>query len=97
MADTDLQNQLVAVLDDTYLYSLKNPHTGCSEWPTQEIITYIYANYASILSTDISTNDICLFSTHNSEDPIESLIKQLNECENFAAAAGKPVTDTQSV
>ena len=47
--------------------------------------------------TDTVANDERLQASYNSEDPLEILIKRLNECVEFATAASKPVSETQLV
>ena len=42
-------------------------------------------------------NDEILRASYNTEEPLESLIKRLNKCADFATASGEPVSETQLV
>ena len=97
VVDTALRNQIVAVLYDTYLSSLNNAYMGYLARKILEIITYLYANYSRIPATYMETNDACLRSTYNPEEPLESLIKRLNKWAAYAASAGNPVTETRII
>ena len=45
----------------------------------------------------MTSNNERLRSSYNSEEPLEILIKRLDECADFATAAREPVSDTQLV
>ena len=45
----------------------------------------------------MAANDERLRSSYNTEEPLKSLIGRLNECADFATAAGEPVSEIQLV
>ena len=57
----------------------------------------MYTYYSCISATDMAANNEKLILSYNTEDPLNSIIKRLNECKYFAAAEGEPVTETQIV
>ena len=62
-----------------------------------DLLTLLYKNYACIYPSDMAANDEILRASYNADELIKSLIERLNECTNFATAAGEPVLDTQLV
>ena len=62
-----------------------------------DLITHIYENYARIYRSGMAENNEILRASYNAEEPLESLIERLNECADFATAAGAPVLETQLV
>ena len=64
---------------------------------TIALINHLYKNYACVSATDMTANNNQLRLIYNPENPLESLIKQLNKCAGFAVAEIKPFTETQIV
>ena len=62
-----------------------------------DLLTHLYENYARIYLSDMTANNERLRASYNSEEPLESLIERLDECADFATAAGEPVSETQLV
>ena len=60
-------------------------------------INHLYEHYSHISSMDRVANDERLRESYNTEEPLESLIKRLNECADFATAAIEIVLETQLV
>ena len=73
---------------------MKNEYTGYATRSTMDLLNHLYQHYAHISLTDTVANDERLQASYNSEDPLEILIKRLNECVDFATAASKPVLET---
>ena len=95
--DTDLKNQLVSSFNDPYISTLKNVYTGYVKKSTMELITNLYEKYARISSTDVAANNKIIRSPYNVEEPLKSLIKRLNECEDFATSVSELVSDNHIV
>ena len=62
-----------------------------------QLIQNLCENYAHISATDMEANDECLRSPYNAEERLKGLIKRLNQCADFVAAASKAVSETQIV
>ena len=60
-----------------------------------DFLTHLYKNYARISPLDMAVNNERLQASYNAKEPLKSLIKRLNECADFATAAGEPVSETQ--
>ena len=88
---------MTAVFDDPYLATLNNEYTGYATRSTMDIIEHIYKHYACISSMDMAANNERLRASCNTKEPLESLIKRLNEYADFTTAASEPVSETQLV
>ena len=62
-----------------------------------DLLIHLYKNYARISSSDMAANDERLRTSYNAEETIKSLIERINDCADFATAAGEPVSETQLV
>ena len=60
-----------------------------------DLLTHIYDHYARISPSGMAANDERLGASYNAEEPLESLTKRLDECADFAMAAGEPVSETR--
>ena len=90
---TALCNKLLAAFEVMYLSPLKNTFTGYSIPTMQTLMIHIYGNYARIFSMDLAYNDKKLRDSCNPDEPLNSLYTRLNECVDYAAAAGNPITE----
>ena len=97
VVNNSLKNQLEPVLQDAYLFTLKNAYTGYTNKSTLSILTHLYANYSHISTTDMVNSDNNIRSLYNSEEPLNSLVERLNKCVDFAVPVGYPVTETHIV
>ena len=59
-----------------------------------EIITHLYEHYTRKSPLDMAANNDRLWASYKAEEPLESRIERINECADFATAAGDPVLDT---
>ena len=88
---------MLAVFDDPYLATFKNGYTGYATRLTMDILTHLYKNYARISPSDMTSKNERLQALYNSEEPLENLIKRIDECADFVTASGEPVSETQLV
>ena len=95
--DAALRNQLITAFEGTYLSPLKNAFTGYSGATTLTLLSHLYGKYARILATDLTNNVKELRDPCNTDEPLKSLCTRLNECVDYATAAGKPITEGQVV
>ena len=58
---------------------------------------HLYCHYAHISATEMAENDARLQVLYNSEELLNRFINWLNECNNFVAVAGEPITEVQLV
>ena len=58
---------------------------------------HIYGNCARIFAMDLAYNDKKLRDSCNPNEPLNSPYTRLNECVDYAAAAGNPITEGQFI
>ena len=97
MVDTALKNQLVSVFEDAYLEKVKNAYTGYATKMTLALLNHLYSNSALHSAMNMVASNEKIRSRYNTEKPLKGLIERLNECADFATAAGKTVTETKIV
>ena len=74
-----------------------NTSIGYSGATTLQLLSHLYAHYASILATDLADNGKKLREANNTDNPLESLYTRLNECVDYATSTGKPIIEGQIV
>ena len=89
--DATLRNQLLKVLENTYLYPPQ------SAIPALHLIGHFYGHYARISATDIAANNVKLREPYNPNEPLESLYMRINACNNYVKSAGNTITKGQIV
>ena len=78
-----------------YLKGITNRNVGLAHVTIREILEFLFQNYGNITQYDIEDNDKKLKENWDANTPIELLFDQINDAQDFAAAAGQPYTNNQ--
>ena len=97
MVNTSLKNHLVVIFEDTNLLPIKNPYTRYATNTTLALIEHLYKNYDHISGTDMEDNNKNLHLPCNYKEPLESLIKRINKCLEFAVVTSNLAAETQLI
>ena len=63
--------------------------------PTLDILSFLFQNYGNITQYDLEENDKKLKEKWDANTPIEMLFDQIEDTQDFAAAAGQPYSNNQ--
>ena len=92
---TALKSQLTNAIPEIYLRAIRNRHVGFAQRNIQEIFNHLFTNYGNISPQDIVNNQERMMKAWNPEMPLENLIDQIEDCQEFAESAGQPYTAAQ--
>ena len=82
-------------IDDMYLKGITDRNVGLAHVTIREMLAFLFQNYGSITQYDIEENDKKLKEKWDANTPIEMFFNQIDEAQDFAAAAGQPYTSNQ--
>ena len=88
---------LIASVDVTYIFSLRNKYIGYANITTLQMLTQIYSTYAKISEGDLEEKYKHMRSDYNVNQPMEVLIEQIDDDVDMAAAANNLYSDEQVV
>ena len=80
-------------IDDMYLKGITNSNVGLAHITIKEILDFLFQNYGNIAQYNIEDNDKKLKQKWDANTPIEMLFDQIEDAQDFAAAAGQPYTN----
>ena len=87
-----LKNQLIAVVDNAYLQSIKDPITEYHSVSLLQVIEYLYDNYGKANKYQKNNNIEQMKEPFNVTTPIELFFQRIQECINFASTESKYLT-----
>ena len=95
--DAALKQQLVNGVNQMYLRTLENRHTGFAAVTTCQLIDHLLNTYGNLTPTDLASNDAFFRTAYDPSQPIESLYAQIEDAMDLAAAGRTPYTPAQVV
>ena len=82
-------------IDDMYLKGITDRNVGLAHITIRDILAFLFQNYGNITQYDIEENGKKLKEIWDANTPIEMLFDQIDDAQDFAAAAGQPHTNNQ--
>ena len=95
--DQALQQQLLSVFDEEYLWGLSNMYMGYVGLSTNIILQHLYDNYEIITTVDIENNDTIMKADYGTSQPIEFLFCQIETSVEFGETRHRPYDPKQVV
>jgi hypothetical protein len=87
----------LADVDDIYVRTLRNTHTGYAMVTTLQILTHLYTTYGKLTPMAMQENDRHFCNPYNPAEPFEMMVQQIEEAQDFAAAGNQAYTAQQIV
>ena len=76
-----------------YLKGITDRNVGLAHITIREILEFLFQNYGNITQYNIEDNDKKLKEKWNANTPIKMLFDQIDDTQDFAAAASQPYTN----
>lgn len=92
-----LKKQLVSAIDPLYLASQRDQHSGFARKSAKELLLFLFKNYGEISKQQLQENGITMNTPWNPAEPVEILIKQIDDAVQFATDGKVPYSDLQIV
>ena len=91
---TALKNCIINAVDDEYTEKLKKKITGYATVTPLELLTHLWTNYGEVGENDLKPNEARMKAQWNPPTPIETLFKQLENGQEFAAEGNEKIDDS---
>ena len=85
-ADKALKSQVIATFEEPCIRTLRNKYVGFANVSTRDLIQHLCDTHASISAQDLNDNDERLKTPHDPNMPFETLVDQIENAVDFAAA-----------
>ena len=95
--DKALKSLLIAAVDEVYVRSLRHKYVGYANVKTLTMIAHLCDNYARVTASSLKENDVRLNQPWDPNQAIETLIDQVEDAVDYAAAGKAPHAATQIV
>ena len=95
--DKALKFLLIAAVDETYIRFLCDKYIGYANITTLKMLMHLYAAYAKINEGDLEEKDKLMRADYDVNQPMEVLIKQIDEKVDMVAASDNPYSNEQVV
>jgi hypothetical protein len=89
---TALKNQIIQAIDEIYIESMKDPHTGFARVTIVELLEFLFTEYGDIDYKTLRENDRKMEQPWNVDLPFQTIIKQVNDAIAVASAGGDPLS-----
>ena len=80
-----LKRQWETCVERPYMAALRNPMVGLANTTPLQIITHLYGTYGDIDEVDLETNKTNMMRPYSPDQPIATLVEQLERGRFFAA------------
>ena len=97
LMDKSLRRILFASVNKQYVRSLRHYYIGYGRTTTHQLLDHLYAVYANISPADFQINNTKLCTPCDANHPIETLINQVENPFEYAAARNTPYSYEQVV
>ena len=95
--DKALKTLLLSAIDETYVRALRDRYIGYANVTTLTLITHLYTAYARISQGDLDLNHDRLRTPWDPNQPFETVISQVEDAVEYAAAGNTPYSPAQVV
>jgi hypothetical protein len=87
--ETALKSQLIKCIDPIYLHAKRNRIVGFANQSIKSILQYLFDTYGMVTAQDLDKNLEQLRKPWNPETPFETIIDQIDECQEYASSANQ--------
>jgi hypothetical protein len=89
--DAALKKQLINFVDEIYIQSLRNRMNGYANVIARTMLDHLIQHYGRMQPQDMTANIEMLNRRWDPSTPIETLIKQVEDCRDFAEDGNSPI------
>jgi hypothetical protein len=83
-----LKNQIISVFEPMYLDILNDNMVGYANISARDMLDYLFETYGKITAVDFEINFEHIRLSWDPKQPVDSLFKQIQDCEDYSEAGG---------
>jgi hypothetical protein len=92
-----LKKQIISVFEPMYLDVLNDNMVGFANISARDILDHIFGTYGNITAVDLEINFQHMCQAWDSQQPVESLFKQIQDCADYYEAGGVLIGHPQQI
>jgi hypothetical protein len=92
-----LKKQIITVFETMYLDILDDDMVGFAKISAREMLDHLFMTYGNITAADLESNFKHMRHVWNPKQPIESLLKQIQDCSECSKAGGVIIGHQQHI
>jgi hypothetical protein len=92
-----LKKQIISVFEPMYLDILNDNIVGYANISARDMLDHIFENYGNITAVDLEINFEHMRRAWDPQQPVETLFKQIQDCDAYLEAGGVPIVRSQQI
>jgi hypothetical protein len=92
-----LKKQIIGVFEPMYLEILNDNMVGYANISARDILDHFFETYGNITAVDLEINFEHMRRAWDPQQPVETLLKQIQDCADYSEAGGAPIGPSQQI
>jgi hypothetical protein len=92
-----LKKQIISVFEPMYLDVLNDNTVGFANISARDMLDHLYSTYGNITAVDLELNFEHRRRAWDTQQPVESLFKQIQDCADYSEAGGVLIGHPQKI
>jgi hypothetical protein len=92
-----MKKQIISVFEPMYLDILNDNMVGYANTTARDMLDHLFETYGNITAVDLEINFENMRRAWDSQHPVESLFKQIQDCADFYEAGGVLIGHPQQI
>ena len=95
--ERSLRSKVINAFDETYLIDIKEEHIGYNNVSMPTLFNHLFKNYGKITDADLLANKETMGKHWDSDTPIQTIYKQIEDGVKFASLAGLTIHGKEKI
>jgi hypothetical protein len=92
-----LKKQIVSVFEPMYLEIFNDNIVGYANISARDMLDHLFETYDNITAVDLKINFEHMRRAWDPQQPVETLLKQIQDCADYSEAGGVPIGPSQQI
>jgi hypothetical protein len=92
-----LKKQIIGVFEPMYLEILNDNMVGYANISARDMLDHLFKTYGNITVVDLEINFEHMRRAWDPQQPVETLFKQIQDCDDYSEAGGVPIGPSQQI
>jgi hypothetical protein len=92
-----LKKQIISVFEPLYLDILKDNMVGYANISSRNMLDHLFETYCNITAVDLEINIEHMRQAWDPHQPVETLFKQIQDCDDYSEAGGFLIGNSQQI
>jgi hypothetical protein len=92
-----LKKQIIGIFEPMYLEILNDNMVGYAKISAIDMLDHLFETYSNITAVDLEVNFEPMRRAWDPQQPVETLFKQIQDCDDYSEAGGVPIGPSQQI